>query len=93
MCVPVVSCVSQGAVAGDALALSLVEGVQGVGVVSGLPAPGAQVTPLIEPLQHVLPLCIRDLSTKQSKSQLGLQLIIFLNYPHFVLVNGLVYKM
>ncbi len=58
MCVPVVPCVSQGAVAGDAFALSLVEGVQGVRVVTGFPATGVQVTPLIKTLQHVLPLCI-----------------------------------
>lgn len=65
--VPVVPRVSQGAVAGDAFTLPLVEGVQGVRVVTGLPASSVQVTPLIETLQHVLPLCIRDLSVNQSK--------------------------
>lgn len=69
VCVPVVSCVSQGAVAGDAFALSLVEGVQGVRVVARLPASSAQVTPLIKTFQHVLPLCIRDLSIHQSETK------------------------
>lgn len=56
--VPVVSSVSQGSITGDAFTLSLVESVQSVRVVSRLPAPSAQVTPLIKALQHVLPLCI-----------------------------------
>lgn len=64
--VPVVSCVSQGSVAGDAFTLSLVEGVQGVRVVTRLPASSAEVTSLIKTLQHVLPLCIRNLSSNQS---------------------------
>lgn len=59
--VPVVSGVFQGSVAGDAFALPLVEGVQRVRVVAGLPAPRVQVTPLIKTLHHVLPFCIRDL--------------------------------
>lgn len=63
--VPVVPRVSQGPVAGDALALSLVEGVQGVRVVAGPPAPSAQVASLIKTLQHVLPLRIRNLSIDQ----------------------------
>lgn len=67
LCVPVVPRVSQGAVAGDAFALPLVEGVQGVRVVTGLPASSVQVTPLIEALQHVLPLCVRDLPVNQAK--------------------------
>lgn len=53
---PVVPRVPQGAVAGDALALPLVEGVQGVRVVAGPPAASVQVAPLVETLQHVLPL-------------------------------------
>lgn len=65
VCVPEVACISEGAVAGDAFALPLVEGVQGVRVIARLPAASAQVTPLVETLQHVLPLCIRDLSTRQ----------------------------
>lgn len=68
MCAPEVARVSEGAVTGDALTLPLVEGVQGVRVVAGLPAAGVEVTPLIEALQHVLPLCIRDLSTSRNKN-------------------------
>lgn len=65
MFLPVVARVPQGSVAGDALALPLVEGVQGVGVVTGLPAPSAQVTSLIKSFQHVLPLRIRNLSSSR----------------------------
>lgn len=53
---PVVAGVPQGSVAGDTLALPLIEGVQGVRIVAGLPAAGTQVTPLIKTIQHVLPL-------------------------------------
>lgn len=67
VCVPGVTCVSEGAVAGDPLALPLVEGVQGVGVIARLPAASVQVAPLVEALQHVLPLCIRHLSIQQEK--------------------------
>lgn len=66
VCVPVVASVPQGAVAGDAFALPLVEGVQRVRVVAGSPAPGVQVAALVEALQHVLPLGIGDLCGHQS---------------------------
>lgn len=63
--VPVVARVSQCSVAGDTFALSLVEGIQRVRIVAGLPAPSVQVTPLIKALQHVLPLLIGNLENSQ----------------------------
>lgn len=67
VCVPEVTRISEGAVAGDALTLPLVEGVQGVRVIARLPAASVQVTALVETLQHVLPLSVRDLSIKQEE--------------------------
>lgn len=58
VCVPEVSGISKGTVAGDAFTLPLVEGVQRVRVIAGFPAAGVQITPFVETVQHVLPLCI-----------------------------------
>lgn len=72
VCVPGVTCISEGAVAGDTLALPLVEGVQGVWVIARFPAASVQVAPLVEALQHVLPLCIRNLSIQQERKYISI---------------------
>lgn len=55
---PVMSGVSKCSVAGDSLALSLIEGIQTVGVLAWLPSVSTEVAFLFKLFQQVIPLSI-----------------------------------
>lgn len=59
--VPLVTSVWYGSVAGDALALPLVECIQLVGVIANSPLLGIQVLPLIKLVPGVIPVSIQGL--------------------------------
>lgn len=55
-------------IAGDPLALPLVEGIQLVGIVADAPLFGIQIPPLIKLLPQVIPIRIRRLCDMNGKS-------------------------
>lgn len=55
-------------IAGDPLALPLVESVQLVGIITNTPLFGIQIPPLIKLLPQVIPICIRRLCDTNGKS-------------------------
>lgn len=59
--VPQMARVRDGPVAGDPLALPLVESVQFIGVIAHAPLFGIQIPPLIKLVPQVIPVSIQDL--------------------------------
>lgn len=62
------ACVWNSPIAGDPLALPLVEGIQLVGIIADTPLFGIQIPPLIKLLPQVIPICIRRLCDMNGKS-------------------------
>lgn len=60
--------VRDGPVAGDALALPLVEGIQLIGIVTHAPLLGIQVPPLIKLVPQVVPVSFQNLCDGNGKS-------------------------
>lgn len=60
--------IRDGPVAGDPLALPLVESIQLIGIVTHAPLFGIQIPPLIELVPQVIPVSIQDLCDMNGKS-------------------------
>lgn len=60
--------IRDGPVAGDPLALPLVESMQLIGIVTHAPLFGIQITPLVELVPQVIPVSIQNLCDMNGKS-------------------------
>lgn len=66
--IPQVASIRDGPVAGDPLALPLVESMQLIGIVTHAPLFGIQIPPLVELVPQVIPVSIQNLCDMNGKS-------------------------